>query len=112
MLDHDRIPEPDPRAWARVTTYESQSSELLENVLRLAVDETIPAGRELPGWKGAMALATEERGKGIVITFWDSVETLISSGRAMHARVGDEQGFVGVTTSVERLEIVHDERAE
>jgi len=113
VLDHDRIPEADPRTWARITTLESNSPDDLERALRRIVDQVIPISRELPGWKGALALATESRRRGFVVTFWDSVENLVSSGRtAGEFRGAGERAGMDVVSNVERLEIVLDERIE
>jgi hypothetical protein len=115
VLEHDLIPEsPDGRTWARITTFESEASEDVEAALRVVVDEVIPRSRVLPGWKGALALATENRQRGLVITLWNSVESMVSSGRAMgrELRGGGEIGGLDVATRVERLEVVLEELPE
>jgi len=113
VIDHDLIPESDPGMWARVTTFESQSREQVEDALRRVVDDVVPELRELPGWRGALALATENRSRAIVVTFWDSVEALVSGGRtARELRRPDGSPGTSVVTGIERLEIVLDERVE
>jgi hypothetical protein len=107
VIEHDAIPERAPSQWALVTTYESQSADGVEAALREAVDDTIPAARDQPGWKGALAFASENRNHGIVIMFWDSVQSLVANARL-------EQGPSpeGVRRIRERLEVVHDERPD
>lgn len=113
MIDHDLIRNtPDTRTWARVTTFESQVPEHVERALRRAVDETIPLARDLAGWKGALALATETRQRGLVVTFWDSVENLMAGGRSF-AELGREEGRdPDVVAGIQRFEVVHDERPD
>jgi heme-degrading monooxygenase HmoA len=109
VLDHDLIQEtPDTRTWARVTTFESESSERVEDALRKVVDHVTPLVRELPGWKGTLALATENRRRGLVVTFWDSVEHMVASGRT----TAELRADADVVAGIERLEIVHEERPE
>ena len=105
MIDHDEIRERAPSQWALMTTYQSQSAEAVEAALRQAVDETIPGARDQPGWKGALAFANDNRSHGVVITFWDSVQSLIA-----HARLEQSPTPQGVTAARDRFEIVHDER--
>jgi hypothetical protein len=115
VLEHDLIPEsPDRRTWARITTFESQISEDVEAALRVVVDEVIPRSRVLPGWKGALALATEGRERGLVITLWDSVENMVSSGRSMsrELRGAGETAGLEVARGVERFEVVLEELPE
>jgi hypothetical protein len=113
VIDHDLIHvTPDSRTWARMTTFESESPERVEDALRRAVDETIPASRELPGWKGSLALATESRRRGLVVTLWDSVENLIASNRSIGELREAAVRYPGVEVSVARFEVVHDERPD
>lgn len=114
VLDHDLIPSaPDNSSWARVTTLESQSSENVETALRLVVDRVIPLSRDLPGWKGALALATQDRRRGLVITLWDSMENMVASAQTMGKtlRAAGEGAGMEVVTGVERFEVVGDELA-
>jgi hypothetical protein len=109
VLDHDLTPSaPDTRTWAHVTTFESQSYEDVEASLRVVVDHVIPLSRNLPGWKGALALATEDRHRGLVITLWDSVENMVGSGRTMRQELegAGEGAGTNVAVGVERFEIV------
>ncbi len=109
MIDHDRIPTaPDTRTWAHVTTFESQSYEDVETALRVVVDQVIPLARSRPGWKGALALATEDRHRGLVITLWDSVENMVGSGHAMREELkGAGAGArLAVVAGMARFEIV------
>ncbi len=105
MIDHDEIRERPPNRWALLTTYQSQSAEAVEAALRQAVDETIPGARDQPGWNGALAFANDNRSHGVVITFWDSVQSLVA-----HARLDQTPSPPGVTRMRDRFEIVHDER--
>jgi heme-degrading monooxygenase HmoA len=107
VIDHDAIPERAPSQWALMTTYQSQSPEALEAALREAVDESIPGARDQPGWKGALALASESREHGVVITFWDSVQSLLANARLQLAPLPQ-----GVHRTRDRFEVVHDERPD
>jgi hypothetical protein len=107
VIDHDEIRERAPSQWVLLTTYESQSPEALEAALREVVDETIPSARDQPGWKGAQAFANDNRSHGVVITFWDSVQSLVA-----HARLGQGPPLQGVRRTRDRFEVVHDERPD
>jgi hypothetical protein len=108
VIDHDLIPSaPDTRTWAHVTTLESQSYGDVEAALRVVVDQVIPLSRNRPGWKGAFALATEDRRRGLVITLWDSVENMVGSGRAMREELqGASLGSGAVVAGIARFEVV------
>jgi hypothetical protein len=105
VIDHDEIRDRAPSQWALLTTYESQSAEAVETALRQAVDDTIPGARDQPGWKGALALANDNRSHGVVITFWDSVQSLVA-----HTRVEQAPTPQGARRTRDRFEVVHDER--
>ncbi len=107
MIDHDAIPERAQSQWALMTTYQSQSPEAVEAALREAVDESIPGSRDQPGWKGALALADDTRQHGVVIVFWDSVESLLANARLQQGPPPE-----GVNRTRDRLEVVHDERPD
>ena len=111
MFDHDLIRDtPDTRTWARVTTFESKESGDVETALRVVVDQVVPLSRDAPGWKGAMALATQD----LVITLWDSVENMHASARIIGQELqGASEGTgLSVIAGSERLEIVLDERPD
>jgi hypothetical protein len=110
VIDHDAIPEGPPNTWALMTAFESQSPEGVEEALRKAVDDSIPAARDLPGCKGALALATESRRHGVVIVFWDSVQSLVASARAQQDADGGSPP--GVTRTRDRFEVVYDVRPD
>jgi hypothetical protein len=107
VIDHDEIRERAPSQWALMTTYESQSPEAVEAALRKAVDEAIPGARDQPGWKGALALASENRLHGVVIVFWDSVQSLVANARLQQGLPSE-----GLNGSRHRFEVVHDERPD
>jgi hypothetical protein len=107
VIDHDEIRERAPGQWALMTTYQSQSPEALEAALREAVDESIPGSRDQPGWKGALALASESREHGVVIVFWDSVQSLLANARLQLTPLPQ-----GVHRTRDRCEVVHDERPD
>jgi hypothetical protein len=107
VIDHDEIREGAPSRWALMTTFESQSPEAVEAALREAVDESIPDSRDQPGWKGALAFATESRQHGVVIVFWDSVPSLLANAHLQEAPPPQ-----GVIRQRDRFEVVHDERPD
>jgi hypothetical protein len=113
LLEHDRLPEPDPRPWVRITTFDADSSEQLQLVMRFVADQVVPVSRETPGWKGLLGLTSADGRRGLTLTFWDSLETLVGSSRDARAfyRAEDTAG-VDIVSSVERLEVIMDERPE
>ena len=109
MIDHDAIPDRAPSKWAVVTTFESQSPEAVEEALRHAVDDSIPAARNQPGWKGALVFANDNRSHGMVVVFWDSVQSLIANARLAQGAGAPPEG---VRRTRDRFEVVHDERPD
>ncbi len=75
--------------------------------------QVVPATRDAPGWKGVLNLASADGRRGMTLTFWDSLETLVASGRDANMFLGSASAAgVDVVSRVERLEVILEERPE
>jgi heme-degrading monooxygenase HmoA len=111
VLEHDRLPEPDPRTWARITTFESESPEQVQFVLRQVSEQVTAVARTLPGFSGTLMLASQDRCRALLLTFWDSLEDLVASGAtARELRSAGARAGVDVVSRVDSLEVILDER--
>lgn len=82
--------------FARVTVSEGASSEAIDEGLRIGREQVLPKARQMEGWKGIISLADRSTGKQLLITLWESEETMhASADRAKalrsEARSGAEQ---------------------
>lgn len=95
--------------FARVTTQQG-SPDGLDASLK-AVQEIVPAAREMSGFERILVLEDRASGKSLGITFWESEEAMRASEEAattLRASVASAGGADVV--SVEHLEVVLDER--
>jgi len=78
----------------------------------LTVDQQVmPTARQTPGWNGAVVLTGADGLRGMTVTFWDSLETLVASGRDAKMFL-EAASAAGVDVGIERFEVVMDERPE
>lgn len=81
------------------------TSEAQENIL--------PRARELPGWKGVLSLVDRESGRGKLITFWESAESMqASEQQANQLRQESAEASGGKVQGVERYEVVMNRRGQ
>jgi heme-degrading monooxygenase HmoA len=65
--------------YSRVTLLDIDTLRVeIDDVLERYETEILPRVRELPGYEGVAVMVTPE-GKGMVVTFWDSEESVAAS---------------------------------
>jgi len=77
----------------------------LEESIRIATQEAIPAAAGLPGYRGALFLVDRESGKLATLSLWESEEALRESDRTV-ARWRQQAADAG------RVDIIAAERYE
>lgn len=74
-------------------------------------DEVVPAGQEMGGFRGVLALADRSTGKMIAITFWETEEAMrASEARADQLRESAAGASSADIAAVDRFEVVLDTR--
>jgi hypothetical protein len=101
--------------FARIATFEGVDIEAAESVMEEARVRIEPMMKGIAGSRGYMQLVDRENGKSVTIAFFDSAESMNEAERVfdedMPKQLGDLFGeWAGRRTSVQRYEIVEDER--
>jgi heme-degrading monooxygenase HmoA len=93
--------------YARVSTFEGMMSDHVDEAVRVAREEFIPAAQQSGGFEGMYILANRERGKALSVTLWSSKEAMLASeeqaNRTRQEAAHDARGRV---TKVERYEVI------
>jgi hypothetical protein len=102
--------------FARIATFESTDPAADEKLMLQAAEIVEPMIRGLAGIQGHMELADRSSGKSLSISFFDTEENALGAEQTfdeeMPRALGDlMQQFSGRRTSVERYEVLVDERA-
>jgi heme-degrading monooxygenase HmoA len=93
--------------YARVSTFEGMMSDHVDEVVRVAREEFIPAAQQSGGFEGMYILANRERGKALSVTLWSSKEAMhVSEERANRTRQEAAHDARGRVTKVERYEVI------
>lgn len=93
--------------YARVTTIQG-SAEKLDEAIRYAKEETVPAVQQLPGFRSYLGLINRKTGKATVLTLWASQEALLASEEEANRLRTQLLPKLGVksTPTVDRYEVV------
>ena len=91
---------------ARVSTIQGSSDQIDEGIERVR-DTTLPAVKEIDGFKGIFSLVDRQTGKGLTVTLWESEETLHASEEEANRLRKEAAGNLGATgePTVERYEV-------
>jgi heme-degrading monooxygenase HmoA len=93
--------------YARVSTFEGMMADHVDEAIRVAREEFIPAAQQSGGFEGMYILADRESGKALSVTFWSTREDMQASeeqaNRSREEAAHDAQGRVA---NVERYEVV------
>ncbi len=93
--------------YARVSTFEGIRADHVDEVVRVAREEFIPAAKQSGGFEGMYILANRERGKALSVTLWSSKEAMhASEEQANRTRQEAAHDALGRVTKVERYEVV------
>jgi hypothetical protein len=101
--------------FARIATFESTDPAADEKLTAQATEIVEPILRGLPGIQGHMELADRSSGKSLSISFFDTEENALAAeptfDEEMPRALGElMQQFSGRRVSVERYEVLVDER--
>ena len=91
---------------ARVSTIQGSTDQIDEGVDKLR-DTTLPAVKQIDGFKGIVTLIDRQTGKGLTVTLWESEEALRASeeeANRLRREAADGLGATGEPT-VERYEV-------
>jgi heme-degrading monooxygenase HmoA len=91
---------------ARVSTIQGSTDQIDEGIDRIR-DTTLPAVKEIDGFKGILSLVDRQTGKGLTVTFWESEEALRASeeeANRLRREAAVKLGSTGEPT-VERYEL-------
>jgi heme-degrading monooxygenase HmoA len=91
--------------FARLGSWEG-SAEELERWIERAREHVKPAIRQDAGLKAAYWLVDRAAGKGLIVTFWDSEESMRASEEARRRRQAATAAATGARVTTERYEIV------
>ena len=93
--------------FARVATFESTDPAADEELMGQAMEIVKPLIKGLKGIQGHMELADSSSGKSLSISFFDTGENALAAEPVFDE---DMQQFSGRRTSVDRYEVLVDER--
>lgn len=96
---------------ARVSTFQGPADQI-DAGMRAAVDEILPAVRQVPGFKGILFLGDRQSGKTVAVTLWESEQALRESEeRANQLRQQAAESEGATIQAVERFEVLISEMA-
>jgi hypothetical protein len=80
--------------------------ERVDDATRESRETILPRARELAGWNGILSLADRKTGRAVLITLWDSTESMrASEERADELRRASAEAGGGSIAGVERYEV-------
>jgi heme-degrading monooxygenase HmoA len=90
---------------ARVSRVDGDPKRV-DEATRESRETILPRAREMPGWKGILSLADRKTGRAVLITLWDSQESMqASEQRADELRRASTEAGGGTIAGVERYEV-------
>jgi heme-degrading monooxygenase HmoA len=93
--------------YARVTTFEGMMADHVDEAVRVAREQFIPAAQQSGGFEGMYILADRESGKALSVALWSSREALqASEEEANRSREEAAHDAGGRIANVERYEVV------
>jgi heme-degrading monooxygenase HmoA len=94
--------------FARVTTTQGPP-ENVEQGIKAVQDTVLPAIKQIPGFKGILALADRSSGKMMGVVLWESEDAMrLSEDLANQVRSDSADAGGAEIVSVERFEVVAD----
>jgi heme-degrading monooxygenase HmoA len=92
---------------ARVSTFEGDASRI-DEATKTSIENILPKAREMSGWKGVFSLADRASGTVILVTLWDSPESMqASEEQGEKLRSENAEAGAGTIKGVDRYEVVH-----
>ena len=95
--------------FARVSTFQGPADGI-DLIAKQVQESIIPAARELTGYKGILMLGDRGSGKSIAATLWEDETAMRESEEAANKLRSEASEDGGEIVSVERFEVLVDER--
>ncbi len=93
--------------FARVSRFEGFSGDQVDEAVRVAREQFIPAAQQSGGFEGMYVLADRESGTALSITLWESREAMqASEEHSDRSRQDAARSGGGSVAGVERYEVV------
>jgi len=91
---------------ARVSTLQGSTDQIDEGIDRIR-DMTVPAVKEVDGFKGILSLIDRQTGKSLTVTLWESEGALQASEEEANRIRREAAGNLGATAEpiVDRYEV-------
>jgi heme-degrading monooxygenase HmoA len=92
--------------YARVSTIQGSADQIDEGIERVR-ETTLPAIKEIDGFKGIVSLVDRQTGKGLTVTLWESEDKLQASEEQANKLRAEAAGNLGASgePTVERYEV-------
>jgi heme-degrading monooxygenase HmoA len=106
-LAHRRVRKGKTDVFARVSRFEGFSAGQVDEAVRVAREQFIPAAQQSGGFEGMYVLADRESGTALSITLWESREAMqASEEQADSSRQDAARSGGGSVVGVERYEVL------
>ena len=93
--------------FARVSKFEGFSGDQVDEAVRVAREQFVPAAQQSGGFEGMYVLADRESGTALSITLWESREDMqASEEQANSSRQDAARSGGGSVAGVEKYEVV------
>jgi heme-degrading monooxygenase HmoA len=93
--------------YARKTAFKT-SADNVERATKVFTDEVLPLARNIPGFKGAVALADRSSGDLVAYTLWETEDAMSSSEEQANQIRGESLQKIGALgpPDVQRYEVL------
>ena len=91
--------------FARIGTWKGSDAELDRWIVR-SREEVKPSVREDPGLQAAYWLVDRQGGKALIVTIWDSAESMQASEQSRARRQSATAGATGAQVTTDRYEVI------
>ncbi len=92
--------------YARVSTFEGMMPDHIDEAIRVAREQFIPAAQQSGGFEGMYILADRQSGKVLAVTLWESEQAMDATEEAAHwLRAFGAETAGGMLKGVERYEV-------
>jgi heme-degrading monooxygenase HmoA len=90
---------------ARLTTFEADASRI-DEATKTSIETVLPRAKQMSGWKGVFSLADRQSGKVLLVTLWESPESMqASEEQGEKLRQENAEAGAGKITGVDRFEV-------
>jgi heme-degrading monooxygenase HmoA len=90
---------------ARITTFEGDASRI-DEATRNSIENILPRAKQMTGWKGVVSLADRGSGKVLLVTLWDSPESMkASEEQADKFRSENAEAGAGTIKGIDSYEV-------